>query len=94
MHRRACEGIILDPYNEISFFSPGKKRLERTDFVYFSLIPVDAEVTVSIRGAKYELAERLVLRGDSLCVSNEFLDGPVELTLSGGSCWLILSQRK
>lgn len=94
VQRRNCEGIILDQHNEISFFAPGKKWLERTDFVYFSLIPLDAEVTVSIRGAKYDLMERRVLRGDSLCVSNEFLDGPVELTLSGGSCWLILSQRK
>lgn len=94
MRQRDCEGIILDPYNEITFFSPGKKQLQRKDFTYFSLIPVDAVVTVSIRGAKYELTERRVLRGDSLCVSNEFLDGPVELTLTGGSCWLILSQRK
>lgn len=94
MHLRGCEGIILDPYNEISFFSPGEKRLQRTDFAFFSLIPLDSEVMVSIRGAKYDLTERRVLRGDSLCVSNEFLDGPVELNLSGGSCWLILSQRK
>lgn len=94
MHLRGCEGIILDRDNEISFFAPGKKQLKRTAFSYFSLIPLDAEVTVSIRGAKYDLMERRLQRGDSLCVSNEFLDGPVELTLSGGSCWLILSQRK
>lgn len=94
IHQRGCEGIILDRDNEITFFSPGKKLLQRKDFVYFSLIPLDAAVTVSISGAKYDLTERRVLRGDSLCVSNEFLAGPVELTLSGGCCWLILSQRK
>lgn len=94
MHHIDCEGVILDRDNEITFLSPGRRWLERKDFSYFSLIPVDAAVTVSIFGAKYDLSERRVLRGDSLCVSNEFLNGPVELTLSGGSCWLILSQRK
>lgn len=94
MQLRGCEGIILDQDNEISFFTPGKKLLHREDFSYFSLIPVDAALTVSISGAKYDLTERRVLRGDSLCVSNEFLNDPVVLTLSEGSCWLILSQRK
>lgn len=91
---RGCEGRIMDPENEISFLTPGKMLLQREDFSYFSLIPADAEVTVSISGAKYELSERRVRRGDSLCVSNEFVQTPVELTLSDGSCWLILSQRK
>ncbi len=90
---RGCEGTILDGENEITFLAPGEHRRKRGEFHYFSLLPVDAAVTLSISGAAYDLDERQVFRGDSLCVSNAFRAPYVQLTLSGGSCYLVLSGR-
>lgn len=94
MADRGCEGTILDPDNEISFLTPGAITLQRGGFRYFSLLPVEREITVSITGAKYPLSERRVLRGDSLCVSNEFADDEVTVTLHNGVCWLVQSRRE
>ncbi len=93
MAKRSCEGYLLDAENEISFLLPGLHKITPAGFQYFSLLPVDAQVTVSISGAKYDLDKRLLQRGDSLCVSNEPLAQRIVLTLSGGSCYLIFSQK-
>ena len=94
MANRGCEGRILDAQNEIAFLQPGEYRIQREAYPYFSLLPVDALLTVSISGASYDLARQTVRRGDSLCVSNEFQGRPVTLTVYDGCCYLILSERK
>ncbi len=93
IRERGAEGKLLDPENEISFLLPGKILIEGEGFCYFSLLPVDETIEVSIRGAKYELQNRKVIRGDSLCVSNETQGACVEIELTKGRCWLVRSQR-
>lgn len=93
MARRGCEGRILDPENEISFLMPGQITLKSSGFRYFSLLSVEREMCVSIAGARYPLDHRRVLRGDSLCVSNEADDAQVTVTLHAGCCYLVQSQR-
>ena len=91
--RRGCEGRLLDPDNEIAFCPPGHYTLEQGGFRFFSLLPVEAQLTATIRHALYSLEAGVICRGDSLGVSNAFLDGPVELFLTGGGCWLVRSGR-
>ena len=94
IYRDGVQAKICDPDNEITFFPAGRRTLAPEPFQYFSLIPIDAELRgVCIRGAKYPLEYRTVLRGDSLTVSNEWRDGPVELSVEQGSAWLIFSGR-
>ena len=73
---RGCEGLLLDPDNEIRFCPPGDYVLEPGRFRFFSI-----------------LARSILRRGDSLGVSNAFLDGPARLSLAGGGCWLVQSGR-
>ena len=91
--RRGCEGRLLDPDNEVAFCPPGHYTLEQGGFRFFSLLPVEAQLTATIRHALYSLEAGVIRRGDSLGVSNAFLDGPVELFLTGGGCWLVRSGR-
>ena len=92
--RRGCAGVILDPDNEISFLPPGERRLEPGAFRFFSLLPADAEATVSVSGAEYDADRAVLRRGDSLGVSNGFRAGPVLIRVYEGPCYLILSGRK
>ena len=79
---------LIDDQNEIwvetgafSFWS---------DYPYFSLIPLDP-VTLSIRGAKYELTDRLVEPNKSLTISNE-PRGRVEVSFRQGRVIVVLSR--
>ena len=94
MAEHGCEGTILDPENEISFLTTGTIMLQRGGFRYFSLLPVEREIIVSIEGAKYPLDRRSVFRGNSLCVSNEFASDAVTVTIHNGACWLVQSGRE
>ena len=91
--RRGCEGLLLDPDNEIRFCPPGDYVLEPGRFRFFSILPVEAQLTATIRHALYPLEAGVLRRGDSLGVSNAFLDGPARLSLAGGGCWLVQSGR-
>ena len=83
---------IWDPDNRILFLTPGTVKIPKSDFRFFSLIPVDRELRgVSIRGAKYPLSNCTVYRGDSLTVSNEWKDDTVEISFTEGCCYFISS---
>ena len=91
-HRQGIQAEIRDPDNRILFLSPGKRTIPKTDYRYFSLIPVDRVVSgVSIAGARYPLANRTIYRGDSLTVSNEWATEAVEISVEEGCCYIICS---
>ena len=75
------------------FCPPGDYVLEPGRFRFFSILPVEARLTATIRHALYPLEAGVLRRGDSLGVSNAFLDGPARLSIAGGSCWLAQSGR-
>jgi thiamine pyrophosphokinase len=81
---------ILDDRNRITFLLPGQYHVPRSIYRYFSLIPVERKLEhLTIRGAKYPLVDRTALRGSSLTVSNEWAEDQVEISFTGGSCYLI-----
>lgn len=89
------DAVVLDPWNEIRYITPGRYRVEADDYKYFSLIPVSATLDgLTIRGAKYPLERATARRGDSLTVSNEVTEDHAEITLWSGSAWLIRSKDK
>ncbi len=90
--RNGTEGVILNPRNRIQFLLPGTYHVPNLGYHFFSLIPVDRILTgLQINGAKYPLRNRDVRRGDSLTISNEFIGDIVEISFSGGCCYLIES---
>lgn len=90
--RQGVRARILDPWNCIEFLLPGTHCVWKQDYTYFSLIPVDRLLEhVTIRGAKYPLLDRTTRRGDSLTVSNEWVEDPATVSFTGGCCYLIHS---
>ena len=86
------EAILLDPDNRVTCIGPGEYVLPRTDYFYFSLLPIDAVLRgVTIEGAKYPLCDAEARRGDSLTISNEWIEPTVRLRIREGLCWLICS---
>ncbi len=77
---------ILDPWNRI-FLADEPLRLSVNEAYgpYFSLMPVDETVAgLTIRGAKYELRDAELPFGSSLCISNEFRNPVVEISMRQG----------
>ena len=90
--REGIRAVILDPGNRVEFLLPGEYLRSDPGYRYVSLIPADPVLKeLSIRGAKYELDRRDVVRGSSLTVSNEFAGGKIEISFREGCCWLIFS---
>ena len=86
------EAILLDPDNRVTCIGPGEYVLPRTEYFYFSLLPIDAVLRgVTIEGAKYPLCDAEARRGDSLTISNEWIEPTVRLRIREGLCWLICS---
>lgn len=84
---------ILDPWNEITCLLPGSYTLHPAGYRYFSLLPLDRMLEdVTITGAKFPAAHAQIRRGTSLAVSNEPLDGPVQVSIGNGTCLLIYSR--
>ena len=90
-HSQGVSAEIRDPGNRILFLSCETVSVEKSHWKYFSLIPVDSALNgVTIRGAKYPLENAVIRRGDSLTVSNEWLEDTVDIKV-GGCCYLIMS---
>ena len=92
---RGADGILLDPDNEVRLLGPGTLVLEGARaYHYFSLIPLDRQVTgVTLRGVKYPLNHATLTRGSTFSVSNEPLVRTVAITLESGRALLVRSQR-
>lgn len=92
-YRFGIEAVILDDFNAIRWLEPCSFSLERGPWRYMSLIPVSAEIEVSLTDFKYPLDHRIANRGDTLTVSNEWLEDKQRglITLHRGEALLIQS---
>ncbi|MDD3026753.1 MAG: thiamine diphosphokinase [Erysipelotrichaceae bacterium] len=84
--------IIKDDQNLIYYGNDCFNTLENTGYKYFSLFSFEDNL-VTVNNAKYPLVDYLLTIGDTLCVSNEPLDGVVEIVSSKG-LYIILSNDK
>lgn len=77
-----CEIVFLNTCNVF----------DDIEYKYFSIIPVSKIVKgLSIENAKYELTDKNVCMGDTLCVSNEAKDGKLTIRKKDGNAILIFS---
>ena len=81
-----ANAMILDSHNRIRLIDH-ETVLKKEDAFgkYFSVFPLERPVEdFSIIGAKYPLHNHLLSSGDSLCVSNEFLEDEVKISFIYG----------
>lgn len=78
--------------NHIQLISRGRTIVKkRGGFTYISLIPYSATITVTLKGLKYPLARATIRRGQTVCISNEFLSDTAMVTIHTGRALLIAS---
>lgn len=89
---RGVRGYLADRDNLVQVLHSGPVEVPAC-YRYFSLLPIDEKLEgVTIRGAKYPLKNRTVLRADSLTVSNEAPQGAVEIQVRRGKAFLVFSR--
>ena len=92
--RDGVDAAIWDEDNEIRYIQDGTVEIPHGQFRYFSLLPLDRTLSgVTIRGAKYNVENFSVLRGDTRTVSNETVGQPATVTVSQGAAWIIRAGR-
>lgn len=67
---RGIDGKIIDNNNEIKIIK-GKLEVYKSRFKYLSILPLQDNTIVSLKGTKYLLENRSISFYDSLCISNE-----------------------
>ena len=92
--RDGVDAAIWDEENEIRYLQDGTVEIPHGTFRYFSVLPLDQVLTgVTIAGAKYNVENFNVLRGDTRTVSNETVGHPATVTVEHGAAWVIRSGR-
>lgn len=79
--------------NHIQLISRGRTIVKkRGGFTYISLLPYSATITVTLRGLKYQLTRSTIRRGQTVCISNEFLTDIATISVQAGTALLIQSK--
>ncbi len=78
-------GTLIDHRQRISFWGNGKLRFSASVGDLFSVIPISDQILISIRGAKWNLDNRRVARGDSWTLRNEAASNEVEIFIRGAA---------
>lgn len=86
-----ANAVIVDDNNEI-YYVDGKFRFSGEAGGFFSVIPISADICVSIENAKYEIFKTRIAFGESRGISNEFLEGECVITVEDGAALVIKSE--
>lgn len=89
-----AHGAIFDENNAVYVQSVGKRRYKADKNCYFSVLSLTDESVVSIRGAKYELENAVIVRSFPLGVSNQFAADHAEIELLKGKVLIIYSKKE
>lgn len=90
--KNGAEGVIVDGGNEIRFISEGMYRVPRSKR-YFSILPIDEEITgVTLIGFKYLLDKATLYRDYPSGVSNEWVRDIATVVIESGRALMIFSE--
>ncbi|MCA1062328.1 thiamine diphosphokinase [Rossellomorea sp. AcN35-11] len=84
---------IIDVQNQLYLVGPGAHTvLNVEDLPYISFVPItDIVEGITLTGFKYPLKKRNILRGSTLCISNELIQSSGTLSFSNGILMVIRS---
>ncbi|KWZ82599.1 thiamine diphosphokinase [Heyndrickxia coagulans] len=84
---------MIDRQNLVEMFLPGTYTIEKMDaYPYVSFLPLTEEVEgIFLTGFKYPLENRHIVRGTTLCVSNELIRDFGTFSFSSGILMMVRS---
>lgn len=104
-HMQACISVMLyllnrgahpalaDERNWLELHMPGCFKVEPRKSRKLSLLPYAGDVSgLTVKNAAYPLENKTLIMEDSLGISNEFLEGPVEISFEKGILMVFLSK--
>ncbi len=85
--------LFRNETNEIQLISRCRTIVKkRGGFRYISIVPYSDAIVVSLEGLKYPLSHAVISRGQTIGVSNEFLNDRATATLHEGTAFIIQSK--
>ncbi len=84
---------LISENNIAEIFGVGEHDLLANFEEYWSCFAIFEDATISIQNMKYPLAHKKILRGESIGLSNEFLQGDGKLIVEQGSVVVIRSNK-
>ena len=84
-------GRFIDDHNEARFISNEEVEILKNNYKYFSIVPVSKEVTLSIKGAYYDVEDFEFNRYTIRATSNQIKEDAAKIKIDGEG-FLILSE--
>lgn len=84
-------GRFIDDHNEARFISNEEVEILKNNYKYFSIVPVSKEVTLSIKGAYYDVEDFKFNRYTIRATSNQIKEDAAKIKIDGEG-FLILSK--
>lgn len=82
---------IVSKNNEVMIIGEGEHFFKKKKNYYWSFFPLFEDIKISISGMKYNLNNKYVVQGDSLGLSNEFVDD-AKITIHQGLALIVQSK--
>ncbi|PNZ30296.1 thiamin pyrophosphokinase [Staphylococcus petrasii] len=77
--------VVVDQQNEIQLLNSGIHTIEKSaEYKYVSFIPVNGEVTLTLKGFKYNLQQQHLEIGSTLTISNEVEEPIAHINVENG----------
>lgn len=73
-YKKGLELRVLSKYNEAMMIGEGEHLFKKKVGYYWSFFTLFEDVRISISGMKYNLNDKYIVQGDSLGLSNEFVE--------------------
>lgn len=94
IHENGANGSVIDENNACFIQSIGVRKYKADRRCYLSVFSLSDEAFVTVKGTKYEIADKKLVRSFPLGVSNEFADDYAEIEVLKGKLLIIYSKKE
>ena len=86
------QAVFRNQTNEIAVIGRGRTILnKRRGSRYVSIVPITQTIQVSLSGFKYNLSKKIIHRGQTIGISNEFIRNQADIMIHRGKSFVIQS---
>jgi thiamine pyrophosphokinase len=85
--------VFRDQTNEAAVVGRGRTILKKREGSrYVSVVPITNSIQISLSGFKYEISKKTIIRGQTIGISNEFINKQATITIHRGLAFIIQSR--
>jgi thiamine pyrophosphokinase len=92
-YKLGIPAIFRDETNEAKVVGRGRTILEKREGSrYVSVVPITNSIQITLEHFKYEIAKKIIIRGQTVGISNEFTNGQATIFIHRGLAFVIQSR--